>query len=325
MQNYMALDNEHIQTSFGIFGGVKDWKCFPSGELESIRLSEKNMIVTEVGELVPFYTETERRKNKPSVEFSKEGMVVAVSLEEQQEVTTPIGEMPAERVKFYDTGELSRLFVVDGQISGFWSLEEERQYNIPLTFQLECAEFTAMINCIHFYKSGDIKSITLYPQEKYISVATPAGIIDTTIGFSLYPSGKVQSVEPFLPAILETPIGKIAAYDTEQLGISADKNSLEFLEDGRISHLVTCDNSIYVQTKEGILKSYHPKIKTHPLHDDMQVVEGLHIWFNYENDQVTIGEDVFSMKDCGFTVENFLRPDMHCSPMDCASCSVCQH
>lgn len=322
MQNYMWLENGYVQTSYGIFGGVSATAAYPDGELESLRLSEKNVIMTEIGELIPAYTENPRRKNKASVEFDRQGMVIGVTLETQQEVQTPIGELPAERVRFYSTGELSRLFILDGQISGFWSEEDERRLNIPLNFDLGFTSFQAMLNGICFYRSGGIRSITLYPGERGC-VTTPLGPVETGVGLSLYETGTLQSVEPAEPVLIETPIGRIAAYDAGQTGLNADSNSLKFTEDGRISSLVTCDNFIYVQTEEGVLEAYMPKLRPHPLYDDTLAVEGMEVAFDYQTDQVTIDGHTFRQKACGFTVEPFARPGMHCSPADCATCSIC--
>ena len=280
------------------------------------------MIVTEVGELVPAYTENGHRKNKPSVEFNRQGMIVSVALEEQQEVLTPIGELPAELVKFYGTGELHWVFVVDGQISGFWSEEEERERNIPLSFDLGFASFTALLNGLNFYRDGAIQSITLYPGET-IQVETPLGEVETKVGLSLYESGALKSVEPAETILVITPIGQIAAFDTQQQGINADSNSLEFTEEGQIKALVTCDHAIYVQTGEGLMEKFTPKIVPHPLEDDSIFIQGLKIAFDYEADEVILEERHFSRKDCGFTLEPFVNPMQHCSPADCASCSLC--
>lgn len=322
MQNYMVLEDKKLQTPFGILGGVESFSCHPSGELYGVKLSEKNMIITQVGELVPAYTENTRRKNKPSIEFDRQGMVISVALEEQQEVTTPIGELPAESVKFYPGGALHRVFVLDGQISGFWTEEDERKLNVPLTFDLEFSEFRAMINGICFYESGDIKSITLFPGETAV-IRTPAGIIETKVGISLYESGSLKSVEPSKPVIVPTPIGNIAAYDPDQIGINADSNSLAFTESGEIKALITCDQSIYVQTDDGGLKKYSPHVKPHPLYDELLAVSGIPVKFFPESGEVMIENDRYDLGLCGFTLEPFARPGMHCSPSDCANCSLC--
>lgn len=322
MQNYMVLDRETIQTPYGILGGVESFYCHPKGELSGVNLSEKNMIVTQAGELVPAYTETARRKKKPSVEFDKQGMIISVALEEQQEVYTPIGELPAELVKFYPSGELHRVFILDGQLSGFWTEEDEWERNISLTFDLGFSEFKAMINGICFYENGNIKSITLFPNEKAV-IKTPMGMVETKVGLSLYESGNLESIEPGDPVLVSTPIGRITAYDPDQNGINADSNSLSFTEAGEIKGLTTCDHSIYVQTEEGELKKYSPHVKAHPLYDEVQTVSGIPVKFLPDSGEVMIEGDRYYIKSCGFTIEPFARPGMHCSPADCASCSLC--
>ena len=322
MQNYMVLDANTIQTQYGIMGGVDSFTSYPEGQLLGVSLSEKNMILTQAGELVPAYTENTRRKKKPSVEFDKQGLVISVALEEQQEIVTPIGELPAELVKFYSSGELHRVFILDGQLSGFWTIEEERELNISLTFDLGFTEFKAMINGLCFYKSGDIKSITLFPGETAV-IQTPMGTVETKVGLSLYESGALQSVEPAEPVLVTTPIGKITAYDPDQIGINADSNSLTFTEQGEIKSLITADHSIYVQTEDGMMKKYSPHLKQHPLYDDVLAVSGIRLEFDQESKTVIIEKERFSLETCGFTLEPFKRPGMHCSPSDCANCSLC--
>lgn len=322
MQNYMVLDENKLQTPYGILAGVDSFSCHPGGELSGVTLSEKNMIMTQIGELVPAYTETTRRKHKPSVEFNKQGMITSVALNHQQEVLTPIGKLPVELVKFYSTGEVHRIFILDGKISGFWTEEEERQRNIPLTFDLNFTEFRAMINGLCFYPDGAIKSITLYPGEE-ITVKTPVGQLKTKVGISLYESGALKSIEPAEPVSVTTIIGSIIAYDPDQIGIHADHNSLSFTEDGKVSSLITCDNSIYIQTNDEQLEKHSPIIKPHPMADDQLTVSGFRVAFDYKLDEAVILTKRYSLTDCGFTIEPFTRPGFYCSPSDCANCSLC--
>lgn len=322
MQNYMWLEHGYLQTSYGIFAGVDGISTYTGGEVESLRLSERNVIMTEIGELIPAYTENNRRKNKASVEFDRQGLVTGVLLEEMHDVQTPIGELPAERVKFYSTGELYRLFILDGQISGFWSETDERELNIPLSFYLDFTSFHAMLSGICFYRDGGIRSITLFPGER-ITVTTPLGGVETSVGLSLYESGALCSVEPAEAVLVETAIGQLTAYDADQNGLNADSNSLEFTEDGRVRGLMICDNLIYVQTEEGVMETFTPKVKAHPLYDDAVTVAGMSVEFDYQKDTVTIDGHVFSLSECGFTAAPFPRPGIHCTPADCASCSVC--
>ena len=326
MENFIILENKAIQLPSGIFAGVRNHSCYPSGELEGIRLSEKNMLVTHIGELVPVYTETTRRKNKFSVEFHKNGMVKAVALDEQQEIKTPIGEFPAELVTFYDTGELHRFFPLDGKISGFWSEEEEIKLTIPFSFDLGFAKFTSRLNGMAFYKSGTMRSITLYPDE-IIDVGTPFGIAQARNGLSLYESGELESLEPNKPISVNTPIGIFAAYDPGAVGVNADANSLVFTSEGKIKSLITAYNRIAIQTEEGELKMFRPLETVHPLYDDATLVNGMKIMFDYEMNtaEITSGETtgLFAVDKCGFHIETTGSTPLSCSPAACASCSLC--
>jgi hypothetical protein len=326
MENFMVLEGKAIQLHSGVFSGVEAFSCFPSGELEGLRLSEKNMLVTHIGELIPAYTETTRRKIKYSVEFHRNGMVKAVSLDEQQEIITPIGEFPAELVTFYDTGELCRFFPLDGKISGLWTEEEEKTKAIPFSFDLGFAIFTAVLNGVAFFKSGDIRSITLYPGE-IISVQTAFGLIQTRNGFSLFETGELESLEPDEPITIQTPLGEIVAYDTEAIGVNADVNSLAFEPDGRVRSLIAPYNRIAVQTEAGELKLFSPMETIHPLDDESTLLHGIKISFDYKKTTVTIQngktEGTFSLETCGFTVDKTGVTPFSCSPAACASCSLC--
>jgi hypothetical protein len=233
MKNFKLLEDKMIQLPSGVFAGVESYACYPDGELEGVKLSEKNMLVTHAGELIPAYTETNRRKNKFSVEFYKGGTIKAIALNDVQEIQTPIGEFPAELVTFFETGELSRFFPLDGKIGGMWSEKEEKALAIPLSFNLPFTSFTAIISGIAFYKSGNIRSITLFPGET-VRITTKYGEMSTRNGFSLYESGKLESLEPAVPTFIKTPNGPLNAFDPDAVGINADINSLVFDEQGEI-------------------------------------------------------------------------------------------
>ena len=325
MRNFNLLDDSTIQLPSGVFAGVESYVCYPDGELEGIRLSEKNMLVTHSGELVPAYTETHRRKVKYSVEFYKNGMIKAVSLDEQQEIQTPIGEFPAELVTFFETGELKRFFPLDGKISGLWSEEEEKKLAIPFAFDLSFTKFSAVITSVGFYKSGDIRSITLFPGEA-ITAKTEYGEIPVHCGFSLYESGELESLEPLNSTQIQTPIGVIACYDPNAIGVNADSNSLVFDKQGRVASLVTANNRITVQTDEGRFLMFAPREVVNLLNNETMMTEGLAISFDYAKGTVTFGGDgeksTFSIEGNGFTVTAYNTSVYMCSPEDCASCSL---
>lgn len=326
MMNYLVVDETHIQLEFGILGGVSSFFAYPSGELEGVKLTEKNMIVSHAGELIPAYSESQRRKNKPSVEFHKNGIIKAVMLEEQTEVESPIGTLPAEYVTFYPTGELHRVFVSDGKISGFWSEEEEREHNIPLSFALDFASFSAYTNGICFYKSGNIKSITLYPGET-VMVQSPAGEIETGIGFSLYESGMLESVEPKTPLPLHTPIGAFTAFDSDAIGVNADSNSVVFDEEGRLTAFSTVEDKVMIQTENEEFLILEPEEKQHPLYDNEKIRAAMKIVFDFEKDTVSFENeesDTFPMEHTGFTVQRLPSDALGCTPADCANCTLCR-
>ncbi len=325
MMNYMVIDEKHIQIEHGILGEVSSFHTYPTGELESVKLAGENMVVTYAGELVPAYTETPRRKNKPSLEFHKNGLVKAVMLEEQKEIETPIGVLPVEHVVFYPTGELHRVFITNGQISGFWSEEDEKQFNIPLNFEFEFGKFTAYLSSICFYQTGEIKSITLYPGEKVV-LNSPAGEIETGVGFSLYEDGSLESIEPSSQIVIDTPIGRFMAYNPDALGIHAESNSVRFDSRGRLTEFTTVDNKILVQTDASEFFILKPEEGVHPLYDDQMVKKPMNIKFDFEKDIVTIQSDKareFSMKTTEFIIHTIESDTMGCSPIDCASCSMC--
>lgn len=325
MQNYNLLENKTIQLPSGVFAGVESYSCYPGGELEGMRLSKKNMLVTHVGELIPAYTETHRRKNKCSVEFHKNGMIKAVSLNEQQEIQTPIGEFPAELVTFFATGELKRFFPLDGMISGLWSEEEEKSLAIPFSFELPFAKFTALLSGAGFWRDGNIRSITLFPGET-IHITTAYGAISVRNGFSLYESGELESTEPAEPVEIQTPIGGITAFDPNAIGINADSNSLMFDVSGRVSALCTAHSRVAVQTDDGRLLMFSPCEVTNPLDDESMIVEGLKISFDYGAGTVTFtdgkGDTNLAVSDCGFTITEYSGTAHSCSPADCANCSL---
>jgi hypothetical protein len=327
MTNFIMLDSKTLQLPAGIFGGVSNVTCYVTGELEGIRLAEKNVLLTHAGELIPAFNETTRRKNKYSVEFYKSGMVKAVALDEQQEITTPIGEFPAELITFYESGELKRFFPLDGKISGFWSEAEEREMNIPFSFDLGFSQFKAMLNGVAFFKSGSLRSVTLYPGET-IQINTLYGLINARNGFSLYETGELESMEPAFPVHIDTPIGRIRAFDQNAIGLSADSCSLAFEPDGRVKKLTTDSTRIIANGGDSGPCAFEPTERPNPLDDESTVVDGLELHFDYESDLLEIISDgsasVFPLDPAYLAcMDTNATQAFTCAPSACASCQMC--
>jgi len=325
MQNFNLPENGMIQLPCGVLAGVESSSCYPDGELLGVKLAEKNTLVTHAGELVPAYTETHRRKNKYSVEFYKSGMIKKIALNEMQKVQTPLGELPAELVMFFETGELKRIFPLDGKIGGMWSEQEEKSLAIPLMFELPFTSFTAIISGVAFYQSGVIRSITLFPGET-VPIMIKYGEIIARNGFSLYESGKLESFEPSVPVRIQTPIGKLTAFDPNALGVNADINSLVFDESGRVISVTTVQNRVAAQTADGRFLLFAPRKVVNPLDGESMITEGLKISFDYGADtvQFTEGESetILPVSGCAFTIAAYSASTFMCGPADCAACSL---
>lgn len=319
------MSDRTLQTPFGILAGVSASTSYPDGSPREIKLDEKNLILTHAGELIPFYNmDSPRRKNKYSLTFHKNGTIQSVSLQEQQDITTPVGEFPAELVTFYNTGELKRFFVLDGQLSGFWSEEDERALNIPLSFAFSFASFAAMITGICFYKSGSIRSLTLFPGETIELTLKNGEKPQIRTGFSLYEDGALHSFEPAAPLPLDTPIGRMTAYDVSALGIHADSNSVTFDEQGRLTGLVTSTDRLLVTPEGGSLTLLTPLRVPGKLDPEKEETLPLTIAFDYEADTVAVTDTrphVFSLQSTVFLVRGGVEGG--CSPADCAGCTLC--
>jgi len=326
MQNFNLVEGGAIRLSDGgVLAGVESYSRYPDGELLGVKLAEKNTLATRAGDLVPAYTETHRRKNKYSAEFYRSGAIKKIALDAVQEVRTPLGGLPAELVTFFETGELKRVFPLDGKISGMWSEREEKALAAPLSFELPFTAFTAVIGGVAFYQSGVIRSITLFPGET-VPIATTYGEIMARNGFSLYESGKLESLEPSVPVVIQTPIGALTAFDPNALGVNADINSLVFDEDGRVTALTTVQNRVAARTADGRLTLFSPREVVNPLDGESTITEGLKISFDYSADtvQFTEGENsaILPLSNSAFAVAAHSAATLTCGPADCAGCSM---
>jgi hypothetical protein len=323
------MTTQTIQTPYGVYSGVAKTELYPDGRIQGISLEDRNVIVTHAGDLIPFYgTEQLRRKNKASVTFHQNGMIKVVALEEQQEVMTPIGELPAELITFYDTGEVHRVFPLDGKISGFWSEEDERALNIPFTFELDFGAFTALLSSICFFRSGEIKSLTLFPGEQIEISHSQIGAIKVRHGVSLYDTGQLESLEPAEPLQLTTPIGLLTAFDPNAIGVNADSNSLRFDREGRTVSLRTAINRIIAsRRRDGRTAVFQPSAIRLNDDDDIARIDPVELAFHYDQCTVEISDgrksaEVFGFED-DFVIAGKSKLLSGCTFGSCISCKKC--
>jgi preprotein translocase subunit Sec61beta len=260
--------------------GVTRENHYPNGALKDVTLSEENCLNTKYGTLIPRYQiETGREKQTVPVSFYESGAIKKIALQNQTPISTSIGTFPAELVTFYESGNLKRLFPLNGQISGFWTEENEADLAEPFSFSFPFATFRAKIVGLSFYETGAVKSLTLWPNET-VEVTTPIGLIVTKNGFSLHPNGALASVEPTEPYKLSTPVGVLRAFDKESLGITADQNSLQFSESGEIVGVSISDQMLFYREGENAdWIQITPVKKMHPLWDDVWVDSPIHLEF----------------------------------------------
>lgn len=241
-------------TNYGELKGITSSSSYSGGALKSCMVNQKNILVTPIGELIPQYSPAEfgerQKKHRSSIDFFENGQIKSAALDKQTLLKTPIGEINAELVTFYKDGNINRVFPLNGLIDGFWSEANEREIAEVLEFKLPIGLIKAKVIAIHFYPSGALKSLTLWPGEG-MSLETPLGPIDCRAGVSLHEDGSLRSVEPASPVELPTPVGLVKAFDPEIIGMHADNNSVQFSPEGQLTAVTTIHTGIHVVGPNG--------------------------------------------------------------------------
>lgn len=298
--------------------GIKRSTFYPNGAVNECTISEYNEINTPYGIFIPQYEDIEiRRPNNNSLCFFNNGNLKSISLQNQITIKTSLGDIPAEYITFYDSGELRRIFPLNGKLSAYWEEEDESGLAEDINFSFSFGTFSKKIIGIQFYKSGKVKSITFWPKEK-VEITTYQGVIGARIGISLYESGAIKSLEPKIPTPISTPIGKITAYDKNAIGVNGDLNSLSFYEDGKIESLVTYSSKIKVTNSKGEVKIYEPSHSSATSCDEFDEIEPLKIQFK-DNKVIFNSTDEYIIDENSF----FISKVTYKSSSQCSSCSGC--
>lgn len=219
---------------------------YADGLLKSCKCTEKNRLHTPVGMLTPKYEMRETRdRDRAAVEFYKSGQLKSVYLNELTKIKTTVGVIECEFLTFYESGCVHRLFPTYGKVSGMWSEEEEINLTPKIFLNIGNISIKNKLSCICFYETGQIKSISLYPGE-IMKVNINQKEMEVRIGISFYEDGNIRSLEPAIPSVMNTPIGKVIAYNTQPIGVHGDDNSIKFDEDGVVSGIMTVQSGIEV-------------------------------------------------------------------------------
>ncbi len=218
-----------------------------NGNIDTVIVGEKVTLPTAVGDLIPSYTlDDSGRKKEAPVKFYKNGALKSLPLEEPTEISTSIGTMPAELLIFYKSGALSRIFPLNGQVSGFWTEENEYELAQPISFKTSVGTFTVKPIYIQFYESGELESILFWPNERVL-INSPLGEITIRKGLCFHTNGKLKGCEPVEEILVETPLGQLKAFDKDPNGMYAESHTLNFHPDGSIESIICSSNEIKVE------------------------------------------------------------------------------
>jgi len=307
MTSLIGIGGENMKTieiKYGTLNNAFLAGCYSTGECEEYRVEEESELDILGYKLIPSYEFPDvRRKEFPSVKVYKSGNIRSIGLNESTSITTKIGVFEVEKITFYEDGPINRLFLLDGKLSGYWSEEDEYDLAKPYKFDFEFASFETKAISLHFYKTEELKSITLWPKERVNLNIGDYNIIGR-IGFSLYESGKLKSCESFRPTTINTPIGDIEAYDMNAIGIHGDENSVNFYEDGKIKSLVTSRNTITIHTLDGDTIIHSPrKVR---IYSNSEVMDTITLAIEFIEDKVIIdGKYEYNIQGNKFEIKNF--------------------
>ena len=191
-------------------------------------------ISTKYGNLLPCSGASDyRKKHRCAVCLYDSGALRSVYLEEPQVLSFTSGDFQAELITFYEDGNAKRIFPLYGQISAYWSIEEEAEYAPEYDFEIAGGTYRIKPECIYFYPSGKIRSITLWPSDE-LCIKTPAGLIKTKLGIELYENGSIRSIEPVYGTVISTPSGEIRPFRYRPVMMHAENATLRFTEDGKL-------------------------------------------------------------------------------------------
>ena len=294
-----------LTTKYGQLKGISNIEFYTEGDIKECKLCEYSEMKTIYGDLVPQYDEMEvRRKYKRSLSFYENGNMKSISFQNQTNINTSIGMLPAELALFYENGEIKRIFPLNGKITAYWTEQNEYTLAEEFYFNFEFGIFKKKIIGINFYESGAVKSLTLWPRD-FIDVQSPCGIIEIRIGLSLYSNGNIKSCEPRKHTAIDTSVGELHAFDLGASGLNGDSNSLNFNEDGTVKSLSTSTDKITIKDAYGQISIHEPGLKLNNFNITIMDVKPLSIEFNL--DKVKIDEREYDLKGNSFYIENFVR------------------
>jgi hypothetical protein len=237
---------ERIDTPWGPILEAQSVERRPDGGVASCVAGAESPLDTPWGQLMPQHAEDEvRRPRVEAVEFHPDGGIRRLPLQESTSIATPAGTMPAELVTLHPNSALRRVFPLYGRCCGYWSWRDEHRLAPGLDLATPQGPRRLKAMSVLFAPDGSMASLTFWPGETH-RFESPAGPARVRVGIAFHPSGAVRSLEPADPLAVETPLGRLQAYDPDPCGITGDVNSLRFAPDGRVEALSTIHHLVRV-------------------------------------------------------------------------------
>lgn len=269
-----------IKTQYGVISGVLAEYYEDGKTLRTMIANDSSRLHTEYGSFLLNYTAGDvRKKFRSSVEFFRNGALRSVYLEEPEEVATSLGPLRAELVTFYEAGGIKRVFPLYGQLSGYWTEENEYELAEEVTLTVFGDVYRCKPLCIYFYPSGSLHSVTIWHQTE-VTISTDYGRITTRHGFELYEDGRLKSIEPCFGTVLHTKYGDIYPFDCECNVFHADNNSLKFSPEGELEEAATIQTVIKVYAGDVLVREIAPEKVPDIFDDEVQVIKPMRIRFS---------------------------------------------
>lgn len=194
-----------------------------------------------------------RRKRRPAREYYPSGALRSLYLEEPEEIELPGtagklfpgGRALAELITFYESGAVKRIFPLYGQLSAFWTEEDEfglleKPVLISIPGNGLCPAYP---EDIFFYESGALGAVTIWKRTSLTLQTARYGPIRTHFGADFYESGALKSIEPAFGTRIGTGGREVMVFDPDVWRLHAENNSLRFDEAGRITAFRAFDSA----------------------------------------------------------------------------------
>jgi len=252
---------EAVHTRYGAIASAGYVEHFADGGIMSCTPSEETPLETPYGVLTPqFTTDDLRRRTVQAVSFHPTGALRALPLERPTVIETPAGPLKVELLTFHPDGSLCRAFPLNGKLSGYWTQDDEGRLAEPVRFATPLGVLEKRIISLYFDPAGNLLSLTLWPGDT-LDVPTPLGPLTARVGVAFRPDGTLRSLEPAKPQAVQTPAGRVQAYDLDAVGISGDLNSLAFWPDGTVKRVSTNLSRIVAKGPDGGTRTFSPELR----------------------------------------------------------------